>query len=132
MTSITITDISDLRAGDVATLSYKGYKFTGEVWRDGAGGLRVGNSIIRYPSGTPGDSCTLVSATREVPDLPTKLGSVIANVDARDGYHYDWAMLAGPANVAGLSWVVSSADRYGWMRPDEIISWDACTVEVQS
>ena len=129
--TITITDIADLRVGDIATLSYKGYKFSGEVWRDDAGGLRVGNSIIRYPSGSPGDSLTLVSATREVPDLPTKLGSVIANVVTRDGGHYDWAMLADPMDVAGLSWVVSCPGEYDWVHPDQIISWTPCTVEVQ-
>ena len=94
--------------------------------------LRVGNSIIRYPSGTPGDSLTLVSATREVPDLPSKLGSVIANVVTEDGDRYDRAMLTDPGDSLGLSWVVSSADRSDWVRPDEITSWDACTVEVQS
>ena len=65
------------------------------------------------------------------PDLPTELGSVIANVDTLFG-HYDWAMLADPGDNAGVSWVVASADGYKWVRPDEITSWTPCTVEVQS
>ena len=56
---------------------------------------------------------------------------MIANVVTKDGCHYDWAMLVDPTDGYGVSWVVSSADGYDWAYPDLIISWDACTVEVQ-
>lgn len=131
MTTITITDINQLRAGDVATLSYEGHEFTGEVRKDDFGTLWVGPVIVRHYNGDPSRSCPLVSATREMPDLPTKLGSVIANVVLAGGYHYSWAMLVDPGDDLGLSWVVSDADTYSWAYPDQITSWDACSVEVQ-
>ena len=130
MTTITITNINQLRAGDIATLSYEGHEFTGEVWTGAYGELRVGATFIRFADGRSNSDTHLVSATREVPDLPTELGSVIANVDTLFG-HYDWAMLAGLANGMALSWIVSSANRYRWVRPEEITSWTPCTVEVQ-
>ena len=132
MTTITITDINQLRAGDVATLSYEGHEFTGEVRKDDFGTLWVGPVVVRHYNGDPSSSCTLVSATREVPDLPTQLGSVIANVVTRDGAEYDWAMLADPGDDAGVSWVVASSDGYDWVRHARIISWTPCTVEVQA
>lgn len=129
--TITITNINQLRAGDIATCSYDGHEFTGEVWGSAYGPLFVGASFVRYADGRPSPAVSLVSATREVPDLPTELGSVIANVVTRDGCHYDWAMLADPTDGSGVLWIVSNADGYCWAHPDYIISWDACTVEVQ-
>ena len=130
--TITITDIADLKVGDIATCSYKGHGFTGEVWEGMYGGLLVGKAFVCYGDGRPSPGTALVSATREVPDLPNELGSVIANVITRDGYHYDWAMLAGPEDSAELWWAATTSVRYDWVRPDQIASWDACTVEVQS
>ena len=131
--TITITDIADLRAGDIATCSYDGHEFTGEAWPSSTyGPLFVGASFVRYADGSPNPAVPLISATRALPDLPIELGSVIANVVTRDGCHYDWAMpVTGPANSLGPSWVVSSADRYDWVHPDQIVSWTPCTVEVQ-
>ena len=134
MTTITITDINQLRAGDVATCSYRGHEFTGEVWAasDDGSVLFAGAACVRVNDGRPSPYVTLISATRDVPDLPTEPGSVIANVVTRYGLHYDWATLARMANRSGLMWIVSSANWYRWASPDEIISWDPCTVEVQS
>ena len=131
MSVITITDIADLRVGDIATLSFEGHEFTGEVWEGERGSLFIGLTIVHYRVGDPSPSLTLISATREVPDLPTEMGSVIANVVTRDGYHYDWAMLVDPLDSLGVSWVVSSADRYDWVYSDLILSLTPCTVEVQ-
>ena len=127
--TITITDIADLRAGDIATCSCEGHEFTGEVWAGEYGGLFVGGSLVRYFDGRPNPAVSLVSATREVPDLPNELGSVIANVVTKDGDRYDRAMLANPGVCP---WVATNEDGWDWLRMDEIVSWDACTVEVQS
>ena len=130
---ITITDISDLRVGDTATYSYKGHEFSGEVWDNDLGALWVGPVVVRHFGGTPSPYIALVSATREVPhhDLPTEVGSVIANVVLKNGGHYDLALLVDPADSAGLTWVVSEDSSYDWAHPDDIISWTPCTVEVQ-
>ena len=131
MTTITITDIADLRVGDIATLRYKGHEFTGEVWAGAHGELFLGLTIVHYSVGYPSPSLTLISATREVPDLPTQLGSVIANVVLVGGYYYDWAMLTDPKDDSGQSWIACTADVYAWVRADLITSWTPCTVEVQ-
>ena len=132
MTTITITEVSNLRAGDTATLTYHGHQFTGEVWANDDGALFIGPAVVSYFDSTPAVGVTLVSATREVPDLPTKVGSVIANVVTMDGAEYDWAMLVDATDFSGVSWVVASADGYGRARPDQIVSWTPCTVEVQA
>ena len=133
MTTITITNINQLRAGDIATFSsFGGHEFSGEVWENKRGDLLIGPAVVRYFDATPSPSATLISATRTLSDLPSKPGSVIANVVTRDGCHYDWAMLAGPEDSAELWWVATTSVRYDWVRPDQITSWDACTVEVQS
>lgn len=130
MTTITITDIADLRAGDVATCSYEGHKFTGELWENAYGELFVGAAFVRYADGSPSPTISLVSATREVPDLPTEPGSVIANVVTRDGGHYDWAMLVDPGEAA--FWAATDDQSYAWLRSGRIVSWTPCTVEVQA
>ena len=129
--TITITDIADLRAGDVATCSYRGHEFTGEVWAasDDGSVLFAGAACVRVNDGRPSPAVSLVSATREVPDLPNELGSVIANVVTKDGDRYDRAMLAKPGVCP---WAATNEDGWDWLRMDEIVSWDACTVEVQS
>ena len=132
MATITITDIADLRAGDIATFSFNDHEFTGKAWEGEDGGLLVGSTIVRYFDGNPSPYVSLISATRTLPALPIELGSVIANVVTRDGFHYDWAMLVDPLDSHGVSWVVASADRYDWVYSDLIISWDHCLVEVQS
>ena len=130
MATITITDIADLRAGDVATCSYKDHKFTGEVWAGAHGELFLGPVVVRHYNGDPSPYLTRISATREVPDLPTELGSVIANVVRKNGLRYDWAMLADDSRPRG--WVATYDGGYVWIASDEIVSWDLCTVEVQA
>ena len=127
--TITITDIADLRAGDVATCSYRGHEFTGEVWASFRGDLFVGETFVYSFDGHPSPTISLVSATRALPDLPIELGSVIANVVTKDGDRYDRAMLAKPGVCP---WAATNEDGWDWLRMDEIVSWDACTVEVQS
>ena len=128
MATINITDIADLCAGDIATFSYEGHEFTGEVWEGESGGLLVGATLVRDSNELPRHPISLVLATRKAA-LPTEPGAVIANVIASNGYHYDWAMLVDPMDGSGRKWIVSDADEYG---PDQIVSWTPCTVEVQA
>ena len=46
MTTITITNIADLRAGDVATCTQEGHEFTGEVWAGAYGELFVPDAAL--------------------------------------------------------------------------------------
>ena len=130
MTTITITNLADLRAGDIATLSYEGHEFSGEVWAGAGGELFLGITIVHYNVGDPLPYLTLISATREVPDLPTEPGSVIANVVTESAERYDLAMLVGPTNYE--CWMVVNDKGYMWLLPEWIVSWDPCTVEVQA
>lgn len=63
--TITITDIKQLRAGDVATLSFGGHEFTGEVWASAYGELLVGGTFVRHLADQR-SALVFISATREV------------------------------------------------------------------
>lgn len=103
MSTIEITRVEDVRAGDMATLAYEGHAFTGRVWEDD-GGPRVGGSYLSSPY------VTLLGATREVPDLPTEPGSVIVN-----------ATIRGTEGVtAFLSASAWEPDVYRWISGDRI------------
>lgn len=86
-TTIEITRVEDLQPGDVATFSYKGHEFTGEVWMSNDGLLNIGQTFITGPSGRINK---FVRATRPAPPLPTTPGSVIeaANGTAIQGHFW--------------------------------------------
>lgn len=120
MTTRTITDPADWRAGDTATIEYEGHAATGEVWENGPGSLLVGTTTIRFPDGrTPATVTTTV--TREVPDLPTETGSVIFVTEVR-GVREDIPVVA--ALDTDGDWV--TARRFGghqWHNPEHITDW---------
>lgn len=78
MSTVEITRVEDVREGDVVTLTRNGTTVVGTV-RDVAHGHVTHLEIATLPcSLIAGDGYwTFVSATREVPDLPTKPGSFI-------------------------------------------------------
>ena len=133
MTTITINDINQLCAGDVAKFAYRGgHVFSGEVWEDEEGNQFVGGTLVRLGrreglnehKGGPSNFVTFISATRET-NLPKALGSVIEYVTSTDGSYYCRAI----CNVDG-EW--EAVNDYGThrLRPEEIASWVECRVEV--
>lgn len=83
MSLIEITDVDDVRAGDLVTLSWKGHEFTGLAWTTSSDGryMYVGPDIVSDRYG----GCEFVKATREGPQLPTEPNSVIVDVTTTYG-----------------------------------------------
>lgn len=86
MNTIEITRIEDVRDGDRVTLTRDGTVLTGEVFRVRHGSARtyfemtgMGDMSVARAGG----AWVFHGATREVPDLPTKEGSVIVNATIR-------------------------------------------------
>ena len=91
MTTITITDVEETRVGDYVTLrDYSGHEWSGIAWSDSDALLIGSGDVVRYYAKARFAIHGFVSATREIPDLPTSPGSVII-ADAR-------------ATKAGTSW----------------------------
>lgn len=133
MTTITITDINQLRVGDVAKFTYRGgHEFSGEVWGEEDGDQFVGGTLVRLGrrtdlneyKGHPSNYVTFISATRET-KLPEDLGSVIADVVDAGGIYYFRAI----CNVDG-EWEAVNDYGSSRLRPEEIASWAECHVEV--
>ena len=68
--------IGQVRIGDWVEGTYNGHMFDGEVWGIGDGMLLIGSMTIGYAGGAVAEGVGLDSLTRDVPDLPTKPGTV--------------------------------------------------------
>ena len=66
-TTITITDLADVRDGDTVTVEFAGGTFVGPVRATVFGGLEAGGRFVRETDGEQPESTRFVSATREVP-----------------------------------------------------------------
>lgn len=126
--TITITDLKDVRDGDMVTVEIGGRQYTGPAYARGGGILDWGGRVLRRSSGKPGSLAAFVSATRESPSLPTKAGSVIL-VHKADGEVCDPPVVAmhdgdsvGPWNVA------RQIGGSGWLRDKDITRWQECDV----
>lgn len=87
MNTITITDLADVREGDIVTFEYEGYRYTGPTYGasfdSSVGALCVTGLILRTVNGLPSSLVTFISATREVVDLPTEPNAVIRDVEVK-------------------------------------------------
>src|SRR5690606_20870675 len=86
MSTIDITRVEDVRAGDVVTmLDEYGGTYVGPTRHSETLGAVFGplGWAVVHPSWTDHPAWTVVRATREVPDLPTEPGSVIVNATIR-------------------------------------------------
>ena len=105
--TITIYHFCDLRVGDYATFyvtgtdikttSFSGFVYAiKDKWRIGVSAIASGD-----PEGPPRTllpTITLVEATREVP-LPTKLWSVITDIEVASGFPYERGILIPNCNL---------------------------------
>lgn len=123
--TITITDLADVRDGDICTVKIGERQYTGPAYA-GEGDSRIllwGGYMLRYSSGKPGIAIALVSATRTIPSLPTERGSAILIHEAlgevcnppvlavRDGTNtFPW----------GATRQIGSLD---WLRDEDITRW---------
>ena len=70
-TTITITDLADVREGDTVTVKFDGGTFVGPVRTTFFGGLEAGGQLVRESGGGQPKSTRFISATREIPTWPT-------------------------------------------------------------
>ena len=115
-----ITNRDDLRVGDIATFTYRGHEFTGEVWSEREGSLIVGPDIVRYSDGAWSDYFTFVRATREMPPLPTEPGSVIEIITIDDHHIEPTVAMLDDAN----DWMLAVRRDERWtLTPYRITAW---------
>lgn len=126
--TITITDLSEVRAGDLCTVEIGGRQYTGPAYARGGGILDWGGHALRYADGEPGTLAAFVSATREAPTLPTKAGRVIL-VHEADGKVSDPPVLAMHDGTELVPWgVARQIGNLDWLRDEDIARWQECDV----
>lgn len=106
MPTINIDKAEDLRAGDRVTFSYQGHEFTGEAWAE-HGRLFVGPTLVGRSEGRH----RFITATREVPDLPTEFGSLIevTRWDCECDHPKDAARAVRVVNPAARFWMIEGS-----------------------
>ena len=125
---IEITDLADVRDGDICTVKIEGRQYTGPAYTRGDDILVWGGRALRYSHGEPYAYLTFVSATRETPSLPTKAGSVIL-VHKADGKVCDPPVLAMHDGTDHLPWgVARQSGGFDWLRDEDIARWQECDV----
>ena len=125
--TITITDLADVRDGDICTVEIDGHPYCGPAYAGMDDLLVWGGRILRYSDGEPGTLVVFASATRESPSLPTKAGSVILVYKA-DGKVVG-PVLAMHDGTDHLPWgVVRQSGGFDWLRDEDIARWQECDV----
>ena len=126
MSTVEITRVEDVRAGDVVTLSYQGHEFTGVAWVDpDSGGLNVGPEGIKWyrQDGPVADIASFVRATREVSDLPVEYGSVITKATVR-GVEGQTVIL----DPEGDWFTTECIDGHYYHDPEDITAWEPARI----
>ena len=125
---IKITDLKDVRDGDMVTVEIGCRTYTGPAYARGGGILDWGGHALRYSDGEPGTLAAFVSATREAPTLPTKAGSMIL-VHKADGKVCDPPVLAMHDGTELVPWgVARQSGSLDWLRDEDITRWQECDV----
>ena len=127
--TITITDLADVRDGDICTVEIDGRQYTGPAYgrRDDIL-LAWGGYLLRYSSGEPGAFAVFLSATRETPSLPTEHGSTIFIHEAA-GTVCDPPVLAVHDGTDHAPWgVARQIDYLHYLGDEDITRWQECDV----
>ena len=123
----TITDLNEVRDGDICTVEIEGHQYTGPAYSGVGNVLKWGGHTLRY-NGVPRPFVVFLSATRETPSLPTKEGSVIL-VHEAGGEVYDPPVLAVHDGTALAPWgVARQIDGFDWFGDGAITRWQECDV----
>jgi len=115
--STKITDIADVRQGDIVVIEYNGHRLKGKTWMAN-GALRVGADIIRFDDGSVPHSPRFIKAKRKKPTLPTSLSLIHTIVSGVDLH------LIGP-DVDG-DWRGTGS---GYITPDQIDDFEILWTE---
>ena len=127
---IEITDLADVRDGDICTVKIGGRQYMGPAYAGEGDSLLLawGGYLLRHSSGEPDAFVVFLSATRESPSLPTKAGSVIL-VHEACGEVYDPPVLATHDGTDLVPWgVARQIGSFDWLRDEDIARWQECDV----
>ena len=128
--TITITDLADVRDGDLVTVEIAGRQYTGPAYA-GEGDSRFllwGGYLLRSSTWKPGAYVTFISATRETPSLPTERGSTIFIHEAA-GTVCDPPVLAVHDGADYAPWgVARQIGSLEWICDKDITRWQKCDV----
>ena len=128
--TITITDLADVRDGDICTVEIDGRRYTGPAYAGGGDStvLLWGGYLLRYSSGEPDAFAVFLSATRETPSLPTERGSAIFIHEAV-GTVCDPPVLAVHDGTDHAPWSVARRiDGLSYLGDEDITRWQECDV----
>ena len=128
--TITITDLADVRDGDLCTVEIDGRQYTGPAYA-GEGDSTIllwGGYLMRYSTGKPDAYVTFISATRETPSLPTERGSTIFIHEAA-GTVCDPPVSATHDGDIERPWVPErKIDGRNYLGDEDITRWQECDV----
>ena len=128
--TITITDLADVRDGDLVTVEIAGRQYTGPAYA-GEGDSRFllwGGYLLRSSTRKPGAYVTFISATRETPSLPTERGSTIFIHEAC-GEVCDPPVVAVHDGTDRAPWSVAlQIDGLTYLSDEDIARWQECDV----
>ena len=128
MSEQTITDLNEVREGDLCTVEIEGRQYTGPAYAGGGGILLWGEYPLRYNNNMSSTYITFISATRTIPALPTELGSVIFIHEAL-GESFDPPVPAVRNGSDSFSWGVSRRIGFPlWLDDADITQWQECDV----
>ena len=129
--TITITDLADVRDGDICTVKIGGHQYTGPAYAeegDNSLFLAWGGYLLRCSTGKPDDYVVFLSATRESPILPTERGSAIFIHEAL-GEVCDPPVQAIHDGDTVYPWIPERAIcGTFWLNEDDITRWQECDV----
>ena len=125
--TITITDLADVRDGDICTVKIGGRQYTGPAYSGVGNVLKWGGHILRY-NGEPYAYVVFLSATRETPSLPTERGSTIFIHEAC-GEVCDPPVVAVHDGTDRAPWSVAlQIDGLTYLSDEDIARWQECDV----
>ena len=128
--TITITDLADVRDGDICTVKIGGRQYTGPAYAEEGDSLFLawGGYLLRDSTGEPDDYVVFLSATRTAPSLPTEPGSMILVHEAR-GETCDPPVVAVRDGDPVDPWKASrQVGAFFWLSNEDITRWQECDV----
>ena len=128
--TITITDLADVRDGDICTVKIGGRQYTGPAYagESDSTSLLWGGYLMRYITGRPNAHVVFLSATRKTPSLPTKAASVILIHEAC-GKVCDPPVLAVHDGTVLIPWAVArQIDGLSYLGDEDITRCQECDV----
>ncbi len=121
MSTIKISDLADVRAGDIVTVKHQDNTYTGPCQETTSGVLWFIGYALRLSDGRPDSTITFVSAEREIPPAPT--GECLAWVRLKNGREGYAALNVIPCSTTVFAHRIIMGPDQGWFSTDGIADW---------